>query len=154
MIVAPAPATVQLSMAVLRSRDRGGFCRASPLESGPNRTACLHPGCDTLTTLQPSGGLRILRFLAGVYVWRHGAIAAGLTTMFIRGGDSDYNKVIVDGVPVDEDGGYFDLGVVPDVSRWSRVEMVRGAASALYGSDAMTSVTQIWSAVGHDAPSE
>lgn len=67
--------------------------------------------------------------------------------MFVRGGDSDYNKVIVDAVPVNEDGGVFNFGVVSSFAV-GRVEMVRGAASTLYGSDAMTSVTQLWTATG------
>jgi outer membrane cobalamin receptor len=53
----------------------------------------------------------------------------------------------VDGVPVNEDGGTINVGVVP-AYQVDRVEMVRGAVSTLYGSDAMSSVTQLWSATG------
>jgi outer membrane receptor protein involved in Fe transport len=71
----------------------------------------------------------------------------GLGSLFVRGGDSRYNKVIVDGVPVNEPGGTFDFGVVP-LAGVERVEFVRGPASVLYGSDAMTSVVQMWSSTG------
>src|SRR5262249_6750486 len=44
-------------------------------------------------------------------------------------------------------GGTFDFAVVPMVEV-ERVELLRGAASTLYGSDAMTSVVQLWSSTG------
>ena len=65
----------------------------------------------------------------------------------MRGGDSRYNKVIVDGVAVNDPGGTFDFGVVP-MYQVDRLEFVRGAESTLYGSDAMTSVIQTWTATG------
>ena len=67
--------------------------------------------------------------------------------MFVRGGDSRYNKVIIDGVPVNDPGGIFDFGVVP-LAGAERLEFLRGAQSTLYGSDAMTSVVQVFSQSG------
>src|SRR5581483_7653372 len=58
-----------------------------------------------------------------------------------------YNKVIIDDVTVNDPGGTFDFGVVP-MNEIDRLEMVRGAVSDLYGSDAMTSVVQTWSRTG------
>ena len=71
----------------------------------------------------------------------------GLTVLSVRGGESNYNRVIVDGVYVNEPGGQFDFGVVP-VEEIGRIEVVRGSESAVYGSDAMTSVVQMWTANG------
>lgn len=88
----------------------------------------------------------VLRFLPGAYVSNSGQ-RGGLSTMFVRGGESRYNKVIVDGVPVNEAGGTFNFSAVP-VSEFGRLEMLRGAESTLYGSDAMSSVVQVWSAQG------
>ena len=68
--------------------------------------------------------------------------AGGQASLFVRGGDSRYNKVIVDGVPVNDPGGIFDFGVVP-LAGAERLEFLRGAQSTLYGSDAMTSVVQV-----------
>ena len=65
----------------------------------------------------------------------------------MRGGDSDYNKVLVDGVPVNDPGGFYDFGVSP-MNSIDRVELVRGPESSIYGSDAMTSVVQMWTATG------
>ena len=58
-----------------------------------------------------------------------------------------YNKVIVDGVTINEPGGTFDFGTLP-LTQADRMEFVRGAQSTLYGSDAMTSVVQVWTRAG------
>jgi outer membrane cobalamin receptor len=71
----------------------------------------------------------------------------------VQGGESRYNKVIIDGVPVDEPGGTFDFGTVP-LAQADRLEFLRGAQSTLYGSDAMTSVVQIWTRTGSTATPE
>jgi outer membrane cobalamin receptor len=71
----------------------------------------------------------------------------GLTSLFVRGGESRYNKVIFDGVTINEPGGTFDFGTLP-VDQADRMEFVRGAQSTLYGSDAMTSVVQLWTRTG------
>jgi outer membrane cobalamin receptor len=68
--------------------------------------------------------------------------------LFVRGGDSRYNKVIIDGVSVNDPGGTFDFGVIP-LQQTERLEFVRGAQSTLYGSDAMTSVVQTWTGTGN-----
>ena len=88
----------------------------------------------------------VLRFLPGAYISNAGQ-RGGLSTMFVRGGESRYNKVIVDGVPVNEAGGTYNFSAVP-TSEFGRLEMLRGSESTLYGSDAMSSVVQVWSATG------
>jgi vitamin B12 transporter len=67
----------------------------------------------------------------------------GSTTIFLDGGNSNYTKVLVDGAPVNQPGGLVDF------SNWTsdsvdKIEVVHGAASALYGSDAMDGVVQIF----------
>jgi outer membrane cobalamin receptor len=99
-----------------------------------------------LETMQPIAGDDALRFLPGAVVDTQGQ-RGGLSSLFVRGGDSRYNKVIVDGVTVNEPGGRFDFGTLP-LAQADRVEFVRGAQSALYGSDAMTSVVQVWTRTG------
>ena len=71
-----------------------------------------------------------------------------LTSLFARGGESDYNHVLIDGVRVNVSGGQFDFSRV-SATEIERVEVVRGAQSALYGSDAIGSVIQIFSRRGH-----
>ena len=100
-----------------------------------------------LTTLHASSAADAVRFLPGVVVNDAGQ-RGGLTSLFVRGGESRYNKVIVDGVTINEPGGTFDFGTVP-LDQGDRMEFVRGAQSTLYGSDAMTSVVQMWTRTGN-----
>jgi vitamin B12 transporter len=99
-----------------------------------------------LTTIQPIAASDALRLLPGAVIntaGQHGGIAS----LFVRGGASTYNKVIVDGVAIDNPGLTFDFGTL-SLTEADRLEFVRGAQSTLYGSDAMTSVVQVWSRTG------
>ena len=84
----------------------------------------------------------VVRFVAGVNVESIGREGA-VTSMFTRGGESDYNLVLIDGVRVNQSGGVFDFSRI-NSAEIERVEVVRGAQSSLWGSDAMGSVVQIF----------
>ncbi len=99
-----------------------------------------------LETMQPTAADDAVRFLPGAVVNDAGQ-RGGLSSLFVRGGDSTYNKVIVDGVTINEPGGTFDFGTLP-LTQANRVEFLRGAQSTLYGSDAMTSVVQVFTRTG------
>jgi len=101
---------------------------------------------EQLATMQPVAANDALRFLPGAIVNTAGQ-RGGLASLFVRGGDSTYNKVIVDGVTINEPGGTFDFGNLP-MSEADQMEFLRGAQSTLYGSDAMTSVVQVWTRNG------
>jgi outer membrane cobalamin receptor len=78
----------------------------------------------------------------GAAVSRLGAYG-GITSYFLDGGNSNYTKVLVDGTPVNEPGGAVDLSNYT-VANIDKIEIVHGASSALYGSDAMDGVVQIF----------
>jgi vitamin B12 transporter len=99
-----------------------------------------------LETMRPVAADDAVRYLPGAVVNTAGQ-RGGLSSLFVRGGDSTYNKVIVDGVTINEPGGTFDFGTLP-LTEASRMEFLRGAQSTLYGSDAMTSVVQVWTRTG------
>ena len=99
-----------------------------------------------LELMQPVAAADTLRFLPGTVVNTYGQ-RGGLSSLFVRGGESTYNKVIVDGVAITEPGETFDFGTLP-LAQADRLEFVRGAQSTLYGSDAMTSVVQVWTRTG------
>jgi len=84
----------------------------------------------------------VVRFVPGVNVEAIGREGA-VTSMFSRGGESDYNLVLIDGVRVNQSGGVFDFGRI-NAAEIERVEVVRGAQSALWGSDAMGAVVQVF----------
>ena len=99
-----------------------------------------------LTTMQPVAADDAVRFLPGAVVNTAGQ-RGGLSSLFVRGGNSNYNKVLVDGVSVTEAGGTIDFGTL-SLAQADRLEFLRGAQSTLYGSDAMSSVVQVWTRTG------
>jgi len=99
-----------------------------------------------LETMQPIAAADAVRFLPGAVVNTAGQ-RGGISSLFVRGGESTYNKVIVDGVAIDNPGETFDFGTLP-LAQADRLEFVRGTQSTLYGSDAMTSVVQVWTRTG------
>ncbi len=91
----------------------------------------------------------LLQTVAGASVTRSGAPGAA-TSLFIRGGESDYTKILFDGIPINEPGGAFDFSNF-SADDLDRIEIVRGPQSALFGSDAMSGVVQLFS---RSAPEE
>jgi len=83
-----------------------------------------------------------LREVAGVHVAQNGS-AGATASLFVRGGQSNYLKVLVDGVSVNEAGGFVDAANLT-TDAVDRIEIVRGASSVLYGSDAVSGVVQIF----------
>ena len=87
-----------------------------------------------------------LRLVPGFAVARSGGPGT-VTSVFPRGGESDFTLVLVDGVRANAFGGGLDLSQVP-VADAARIEVVSGPQSALYGSDAIGGVIQIVTARG------
>src|SRR2546430_14817194 len=58
------------------------------------------------------------------------------TSLFVRGGQSNYVKVLIDGIPQNVPGGAYDFANLT-TDNIERIEVVRGPASVLYGSDAV-----------------
>ena len=85
----------------------------------------------------------LLRTIPGVVAVRAGGVG-NLTGVFVRGGESTYNKVLLDGMPLNEPGGSFNFASLSP-ENIERIEVLRGAHSALFGSDAMASVIQLFS---------
>jgi vitamin B12 transporter len=71
----------------------------------------------------------------------------GTTALFIRGGNSDFNKILVDGIPVNDIGGNFDFAQLSNTGV-GNLEILRGSNSVLYGSDALSGVVNVTSEHG------
>jgi vitamin B12 transporter len=93
--------------------------------------------------------LDALRQVPGAHVVQSGSFG-GVTSLFLRGGESDYVRVLVDGVPVNQPGGSYNLADLT-VDNVDRLEIVRGPTSVLYGSDAVAGVVQIFTRRGQGA---
>ncbi|MGH8478044.1 MAG: TonB-dependent receptor plug domain-containing protein [Gammaproteobacteria bacterium] len=98
---------------------------------------------------QVADTLEVLRDIPGFTIVQSGS-RGGATSLFVRGGESDYNQVLIDGVKVNQAGGFFDFSDLT-TDGVERIEIVRGPQSALYGSDAITSVVQLFTRRG-DGP--
>jgi vitamin B12 transporter len=83
----------------------------------------------------------VLRRTPGAFVVQSGQ-AGGVTSLFLRGGNSTANLVTVDGVPAEDVGGIFDYGTVSSTAI-GKIEVVRGPDSAIYGTDAGAGVIAI-----------
>ena len=87
----------------------------------------------------------LLKTLPGLLVEEQGG-PGGLTAVSIRGGESNFTLVLVDGIavndPTNSRGGSFDFAnLSPNMV--DRIEVVRGAQSAIYGSDALAGAINI-----------
>ncbi|MDH4065017.1 MAG: TonB-dependent receptor, partial [Acidobacteriota bacterium] len=81
------------------------------------------------------------RSVAGVTVQQNGGPGT-VTSLFTRGGESDYTLVLIDGIRANAFGGGIDLSQL-SLADVERVEVVRGPQSAQYGADAIGGVVQI-----------
>ena len=87
-----------------------------------------------------------LRLAPGMSVAPSGGLGS-VTSVFPRGGESDYTLVMVDGVKLNSFGGGFDFGHLTTFGL-NQIEVVRGPQSAVFGSDAIGGVVQMRSRVG------
>jgi vitamin B12 transporter len=88
----------------------------------------------------------LLATQTGISLARTGP-TGGLTTIFVDGGNSSFTKVLIDGTPINLPGGDMNFSNLT-LDNVDKVEIVHGAESALYGSDAMSGVIQIVSHQG------
>lgn len=87
-----------------------------------------------------------LRDVPGATVVQVGSYG-GVSSLFMRGGESDYVKVLVDGVPVNQSGGGYNWANLT-TDNVDRIEIMRGPGSVIYGSDAVSGVVQIFTRRG------
>ncbi|MFN7927478.1 MAG: TonB-dependent receptor [Blastocatellia bacterium] len=140
--------TVKMKVAALQDAILVSATRTeNPLATTPASTYVI-----TAKDLQQSQHVNVLdalRASPGVAVLQT-ARRGGVTSLFVRGGESDYTKVLVDGIPLNDAGGAFDLSDLT-IDSAQQIELVRGASSALYGSDAMSGVLQFITQRGTNA---
>jgi vitamin B12 transporter len=151
--VQPSSSVVTVSLSIANASETVVVTATrTPVPEGETASSISLLTSDELNAMQPGSFGDALRFLPGAVVNVAGE-RGGLGSLFVRGGDSRYNKVLVDGVPINEPGGTFDFGSVP-MGQVDRVEFQRGTQSTLYGSDAMTSVLQVFTRNGTTAVPE
>jgi outer membrane cobalamin receptor len=98
----------------------------------------------------PQAALDVLRGLPGVEINQSGGRGT-VTSAFIRGGNSNYNLVLINGIQLNDFGGGFDLAPLPSEGV-QQIEVIRGPESALYGSNAVSGVINIETIRGDGPP--
>ena len=105
---------------------------------------------DAIQRSGATGLADVLTRLPGFEMSRSGGIG-GTTSLYIRGSETRFAAIYVDGVRVDSQAtGGAPWESLP-LGQVDRIEVVRGPASAVYGSDALGGVVQIFTKRGEGA---
>ncbi|MEY2952090.1 MAG: hypothetical protein RLZZ401_177, partial [Pseudomonadota bacterium] len=98
-----------------------------------------------------AGGVAdLLARLPGVEFARNGG-PGSTTSVFVRGAESRYTAVYLDGVRIDSQStGGATWEAIP-LAQIDRIEVLRGPAAAVYGSDALGGVVQLFTKKGEGA---
>lgn len=153
-ILSTGPTFATVTRAAAQSAPRDTF-RLAEIVITPTRVATPRASVAAAVTVLDGERLRergitsvgdALREVVGATVVQSGSFGA-LTSLFLRGGESDYTSVLVDGVPLNDPGGAINLADLT-TDNVDRIEIVRGPASVLYGSDAVSGVVQIFTRRG------
>ncbi len=83
-----------------------------------------------------------LLFAPGIAIGRTGP-EGGTASVFLNGGNSNFTKVLVDGAPINPPGSAVDFSGLT-LDNIDKVEIVRGAESAIYGTDSVDGVIQLF----------
>ena len=134
--------TVTAALAAPSTRLRGvSLISSSAVSVAPRNDSVTVIEHKELRTMQFESVSQAIRFVPGFGVVQQGGRGA-LTSLFPRGGESDYTLVIQDGIPLNAFGGGFDAAHLA-AGQVDRVEVVRGPQSALYGGGAIGGILQV-----------
>ncbi len=104
-------------------------------------------------TIERSGATGVADLLArqpGIEIVRNGGIGNS-SSVFIRGAESRFTAVYIDGVRIDSQStGGAAWEAIP-LAQIDRIEVLRGPAAAVYGSDAIGGVIQLFTKKGEGA---
>lgn len=98
-----------------------------------------------ITARNPASAVELFQQIPGIQIDQVGN-AGGQGNIYIRGSEPNHTLILIDGVrlndPTNNRGGGYDLSTL-DPSSIDRIEVVRGAGSAIYGADAMGGIVNI-----------
>ncbi|MEX2178638.1 MAG: TonB-dependent receptor [Gemmatimonadaceae bacterium] len=159
MSIRPLLLVSSLLSAPLAAQERADTARIDPVVISATRIPLSQGLLPVAVTIITGDELRLrgvatvsdaLGSVSSAYVAQSGSQGA-TTSLFLRGGESKYVKVLVDGVSANEAGGTFDFASLT-TDNVERIEIVRGPASVIYGADAVTGVVHVITRRGTGAP--
>jgi vitamin B12 transporter len=117
----------------------------SAVEQSQITSSAIVIGRDALLALSSHSVVDALRQVPSLWIESQGG-PGGLTSIVMRGAESNHTLVLVDGVqlndPTNTRGGSVDLNHI-NIQSIKRIEVIRGAQSSIYGSDALAGVIHI-----------
>jgi vitamin B12 transporter len=117
----------------------------SPLSNSQLSSSVAIINAEQLAQLSPHSLVDALRQIPSLWVEEQGG-PGGVTSINLRGSEANHTLVLLDGVqlndPTNTRGGAFDLKGI-NIESIERIEIIRGAQSAIYGSDALAGVIHI-----------
>lgn len=105
-------------------------------------------------TIEASGAVGVIDVISrlpGVQITRNGGQGSS-GSVYLRGAESRFTAVYLDGVRLDSQSTGGVVWEQIPLSQIDRIEVVRGPAAAVYGSDAMGGVIQLFTKKGEGAP--
>ena len=100
---------------------------------------------DEIALRQPVSLIELLDDVAGIRAFSTGGVGGG-TYLTVRGGEPNFTLVAIEGLklnnPMNSRGGAFDLALI-DPASVEAIDVVRGAVSAIHGSDALSGLVAI-----------
>ena len=140
-----APALVELAIAERTDRVVVTATRRETTPEEAGVAATILTAKDLEARAEPALA-RVLEDVPGLQVTRYGR-PGSLTQLFGRGGQRTATLLMIDGVPINDPGGEFNLAGF-STTGIDRVEVVRGPESALFGADAASGVVQLFTRRG------
>ena len=140
--ITSAPASLDISMHVSAIAETLVVSAAQidqPLSRIPDSVTVI-PGSE-IEAKQQFTLAAALRSVPGLTLQQNGGPGT-VTSLFTRGGESDFTLVLVDGIRVNSFGGGFDFSLLP-LGDVDQVEIVRGPQSAVFGADAIGGVVHL-----------
>lgn len=140
--VTSAPATVDIALHLSAINETLVVSAAQidqPLSRTPDSVTVI-PGRE-IEAKQQFTLASALRSVPGLTLQQNGGPGT-VTSLFTRGGESDFTLILVDGIRANWFGGGIDLSQLP-LQDVERIEVLRGPQSALYGSDAIGGVVSV-----------
>ena len=105
---------------------------------------------ETIEASGATGVADVLARLPGIEISRNGGVG-NATSLFVRGAETRFTAVYIDGVRVDSQStGGAQWEQIP-LAQIERIEVLRGPAAAVYGSDAIGGVIQLFTRKGEGA---